>query len=431
MSHSPHQRYLDQAAAHAKAGRRQRAESIYRQILRQEPEHAEALFQMALSAFDASDWPTAIDYFQRLLVVRPELAEVHFNLGTILARVGQTAAAAAAFQQAIALKPDFADAHNNYGQLLLARGDLTETLACFVSAVEIAPHSLPAGVNMANTLIKLRRYDEAIVAAQRVVLEHPSTGEAHFTLGLALDFAEQRDAALASFRRAVELNPHQSEWRFHLAARGEDQIPTSAPAEYVRGLFDAYAERFDEHLVNSLHYRTPEHLLSAITTLAPERKFDMLDLGCGTGLCGNLLHSQAKRLVGVDLSPQMLKMAAKRGIYHELHVADIVSYLRGRQVEFDLIVSADVFVYIGDLAEVFALTTAALRPGGLFAFSVEAHDHEGYVLNEARRYAHSLPYLRALASEHGLIERSVDPVVLRVDYGATVVGTIVVLERAA
>lgn len=429
MSSSSQRRYLDQAAAHAKAGRSQRAESIYRQILRQEPGNTEALFQIAILAIDAADWPTAIAYFRKLLSERPELAEVHFNLGTILARVGQIDEAMNSFQQAIAMQPEFSDAYNNLGQILLARGDLEAALQHFTKASALAPQSLPANMNVTNTLLKLRRYDEAVTAAQRLVESHPTAGEAHFTLGLALDFAEQREAAVASFRKAVELRPDEAEWKFHLAARGEEQVPTIAPAEYVRTLFDAYAERFDEHLVGNLHYRTPEHLLAAITAVAPERTFEMLDLGCGTGLCGNLLHTRATRLVGIDLAPQMIKVAERRGIYTELQVADIAGYLRGRQAEFDLIVSADVFVYIGDLAEVFALTATALRPGGLFAFSVEAHDHEGYVLNEARRYAHSLPYLRALAAEHGLRELSVDPVVLRVDYGATVVGTVIVLEK--
>jgi predicted TPR repeat methyltransferase len=226
----------------------------------------------------------------------------------------------------------------------------------------------------------------------------------------------------------VRLNPGASEWRFHLAARG-GETPKAPPAEYVASLFDSYAERFDEHLVGELGYRGPEQLLAAVTAAAPDRKLDIMDLGCGTGLCGAMFRPLAKTLMGCDLSPQMVKAAKNRGCYDEVLVGDIRAALADRKAQFDLILAADVFIYVGDLAEVFPLAYVALRAGGLFAFTVEAHDGSGYVLRPTRRYAHNLEYLRGLATANGFVEQSAETVVLRTDRGAEVRGWVVVLRK--
>jgi predicted TPR repeat methyltransferase len=134
-------------------------------------------------------------------------------------------------------------------------------------------------------------------------------------------------------------------------------------------------------------------------------------------------------MAGVDLAPRMISAARRRGCYHELAVGDIATALRPCVASFDLVLAADVFVYIGDLAETFGLAAIALRPAGLFAFSVEAHEGEAYVLGPTRRYQHSLAYVRKLAAEHGLTEAHAQRSVLRTDAGAEVTGWIVVLRK--
>ena len=100
-------------------------------------------------------------------------------------------------------------------------------------------------------------------------------------------------------------------------------------------------------------------------------RLDVLDAGCGTGLCGVLVAPFARRLVGVDLSEGMLAHAKEKNVYHALMKAELTEYLRDNSEAFDLIVSADTLVYFGDLEGVIAACAGALRPNGLLVFTLE------------------------------------------------------------
>ena len=98
---------------------------------------------------------------------------------------------------------------------------------------------------------------------------------------------------------------------------------------------------------------------------------DVLDAGCGTGLCGPLVAPYARRLVGVDLSEGMLARARARNVYDELVRRELTAYLHDCTGAFDVIVSADTLVYFGPLEEVLAAAGNALRAGGVLIFTVE------------------------------------------------------------
>ena len=157
----------------------------------------------------------------------------------------------------------------------------------------------------------------------------------------------------------------------------------------------------------------------------------MLDLGCGTGLCGMPFRDIVKRLTGVDLSPRMIRKARERGIYDELLLGDLLTPLQGRDARYDLIVAADVFIYVGDLSAIFAACKIALRPGGLFAFSTEHEaDAPSYVLRTSGRYAHPTEYIRTQAHEVGLTEFSIEQAIIRQEEGNPVAGQIFVFQQS-
>jgi predicted TPR repeat methyltransferase len=197
-----------------------------------------------------------------------------------------------------------------------------------------------------------------------------------------------------------------------------------------------------------MEYKVPQALFDAVSSAAPAqsrlqtqiapsrrgstavnpRKLDIADLGCGTGQCGVLFRPLARTLTGVDLAPNMIAKARERNVYDELIVADIADFLAARPAAYDLALAADVFIYIGDMGPVFKAARRALRPGGMFAFSLETHEGQGYVVRTSRRYAQSLPYLRECAADHGFVESSVTPVVVRKEYKRNVDGVIAVLR---
>ncbi len=430
MTSAATDRRLEQARQHAAAGRLARAETIFRQVLRAEPSCATAWMDWAALLHDSGRLQEACAAYERLTNLRPDLPEAHYNHGTLLAELGHDELAIVALTRAVELAPDGQEAHNNLGLLYRKRGDRERALESFQRA-SADTAMLAALVNLGTTLLELGRSDEAVSACERAVAAYPQSGAAYFHLGLAQEATGNAEAAIASFQEAVRLDPGVEQWRFHLAARTGQAPPAAAPAEYVAALFDRYAERFDEHLVERLGYQTPQRLTEAIVAAGASSGLNILDLGCGTGLAGVCLKPLARRLVGVDLSPQMIEEATKRDLYDELSVAEITDFLARQREDFDLVVAADVFVYVGDLAETIRLATLVLRPGGLLAFSTEAHDGEGYKLLPGRRFAHSLEYLQEVSRGHGLVEVSSTRTVLRRELGADVVGWLVVLRRAA
>jgi predicted TPR repeat methyltransferase len=280
---------------------------------------------------------------------------------------------------------------------------------------------------------------DAVAAADlvRQVLEIvPGFAAGWFLLGQAEEQAEQREAAQAAFVEALRLDPEDRLGAgVRLAQLGAVEAGTAMSAAYVRQLFDDYAIRFDRHLVKSLHYRAPELLHDAVRRtcskrLAPFRFTDALDLGCGTGLAGEAFRAECGRLAGIDLSPEIVRRAQAKRVYDELAVGEIAAWLGTREAaSADLVLAADVFVYIADLGPVFAQAARVLRRSGLFAFTVQAHAGEGVALGEDARYVHGERYLRDLAADSGFAVALLEPASTRQDRGTDVPGLIAVLQK--
>jgi predicted TPR repeat methyltransferase len=284
----------------------------------------------------------------------------------------------------------------------------------------------------------LKEGDAAAAAdlARQALEIAPGFAAGWFLLGQAEQALEHREAAQAAFAEALRLDPEDSLGAgLRLAQLGAGEPDRAMSPAYVRQLFDDYAIRFDRHLVKSLNYRAPALLHDSVRRtcskrLRPFRFNEALDLGCGTGLAGEAFRAECGRLAGIDLSPEMVRRAEAKRIYDELAVGDGAAWLAMRNdASADLVLAADVFVYIADLAPIFAGVARVLRPAGLFAFTVQAHAGEGVALGEDARYAHGEPYLRELAARSGLAVALLETVSTRHDRGADVPGLILVLAR--
>jgi predicted TPR repeat methyltransferase len=222
--------------------------------------------------------------------------------------------------------------------------------------------------------------------------------------------------------------------RLQLARLGADQTTPAMTATYVRRLFDQQAERFDETLVERLAYRGPAILLDAVRKVAGMqlRIGSMLDLGCGTGLAGAAFRPCVGWLVGIDLSPAMIAQARAKGIYDRLTVSDLGNFLDAQadtRALYHLVLAADVFVYVSDLAPVVAAAARVLAPTGLFAFTVETHPGDGVVLQSTLRYAHGAAHVRRAIVEAGLELLRLDHAPIRTEQGASVACLVVVASR--
>jgi len=314
----------------------------------------------------------------------------------ILVERGEAPAAEPLIQGAIALAPEVAWYHLNLAHACAAAGHDERAVAAMTASAELDPASA------------IPRYDLA-----RHHLRHGRPA-----------------AALAALRDVLAREPRHARAGFLVASLTGAHVDT-APADFVTELFDSYAPSFEAHLVNALDYKAPtqlaERLAAAGHTAA--RAWHVVDLGCGSGLGGAAFRGFARHLVGSDLSPRMVELARRRGVYDELHVEDLIATL-GRTANADLIVAADVFIYVGALDAAFAAAARGLRPDGLFAFSTERGDGDGFRLLPTRRYAHGDGYIRALAARHGFAIHDAADTVLRIEQGAPIAGMLYVLAAA-
>jgi predicted TPR repeat methyltransferase len=219
-----------------------------------------------------------------------------------------------------------------------------------------------------------------------------------------------------------------------LAAHGAGPAADGTAVSYVEALFDQYAPQFEQALVERLGYRVPEMLDDLVNQemalLGIEGFARALDLGCGTGLMGRHLRGKSDFLEGIDVSAAMIAETARKGIYDSLQKAELVAALNARRADADLVTAADVFIYCGALPPVLAALVPAMRPGGLVAFSLEAHEGpEPLFLRPSLRYAHGVDATRDALVVAGLEVLRFETAVLRFDRGAPITGMLILARR--
>lgn len=405
------------------------AAELYHKIIRSDPGHVDALYMLGTLKAEQGDLASAQQLlgqaallapqsamiqnnlgnvylksgradeaamcYQRALQYNPNLPETHFNLASICMRQGKPALAAHGFEMAAALKPDFVQAHFSLGNLYKSLGDDALAIRSYRKAVELAPTSHEAWYGLANTLA--------------------ANGE----------LAE----AATCFGRLLELNPGDESAKFALAAL-QGKTPATAPRGHVAGIFDEMAREFDSHLAQ-LDYRVPEMLKELLVGNAgPGAHFaNCIDLGCGTGMSGAAFRQYADRVSGVDVAGKMIAAARDKGIYDALYEEDLTAYLLQNDERFDLVLAADVFIYVGALDGLFAAVKQRTLPGACFLFSIERCDDADYVLRSSGRYAHSRAYIERMAAQFGFAIAASSPARIRMEAGAPLMGGIFMLRR--
>jgi protein O-GlcNAc transferase len=218
MTHSPTQLTLDLALQHHQAGRLHEAESLYRQILTQDPAHNAAMHLLAEIARQTGRDDLALDLTRRALALNPNLPSAHNNLGNLLRDKGQLDEAIAAYRHAIALRPTYAEAHSNLASALKNKGQLDEAIAACRQAIALKPDYAPAHSNLGNILRMTGRLDAAIAACQQAIALNPNLPEAHNNLGNALRDNGQLDEAISAYRQTIALNPNLPETHSNLGS---------------------------------------------------------------------------------------------------------------------------------------------------------------------------------------------------------------------
>ena len=417
-----------------RAGDLPAAQAIYNAILEPFPDHPDALHFLGLVHHARGEVAKAVELVERSLRVAPDVALFWNNFGNIQLQKAQVDEAFDAFQRCIAIDPGFADAHNNLGVLLRARKEPDLAEASYRRAMELRPDFVDALSNMANLKMAQGKLAEAIEYNLRVFTLRPENDNSRRMLAYAYAQLGEIDKARKIFADWLEMEPDNPIAEHHFLALGISEPPSRASDAYVVSVFDTFAAGFDSKLA-LLHYKAPE-LVGAMAAkiLAPATaSLDVLDAGCGTGLCGPLLRAHARRLTGVDLSPKMLDQARERGGYDELQTHELTAFIDRHPDSHDLIVSADTLCYFGDLAETAAAAARSLRKGGSLIFTVEesVEKPDYYELFLHGRYGHGETYIRRTLEGAGLVIVQIDRETLRLEFGKPVAGLVVAARKPA
>jgi predicted TPR repeat methyltransferase len=381
--------WFDQGVAASNDGRRREAETAFRAALAIDPDHGEAHFGLGLTLMAERRFVDAAPHL-RQAAETPDAPAIWWTcLGQALYMGGAFAQSVAAFDAAERL------------ELLLENAALTRaqarTFALMIDGqveAALAPHG-----------------DNALAVAQ----------EAFAVFGVF----GHLDAARAVGAWIVAQTPSDPVPAYMLRVLADPTVSRAPPA-YVEAHFDAFADRFDHQLVDLLDYQAPT-LMADLLAQHVDGLSEILDLGCGTGLAAAPLARFGGHLTGVDLSGAMLAKAAERQAYGRLVQADAVAFLGEHAGAFDLIFSADVLIYFGDLAELLVAATDALRPGGYLAISIELSDRDWTVLTSGR-FAHGDAYVRGLlAPAFDLLARQTIP--LRREGSGVAEGCLYILRR--
>jgi len=405
------------------------AQELYRRVLETAPNHPHALHYAGVLAHQQGRSDEGVVLIERSLALEPDRADCYSNLGIIFQSAGKLERAIEAYQRALAIDPSHANAHNNLGVLLRATGKPAEAEAAYRTAIQLNPDHIDAYTNLGILLDGLKRTEEAAACFCKVITLRPKHREARRLLALAHCTLGEIGDAVHIFEEWLDEEPRDPIALHMLAACTGRDVPARASNGFVERTFDRFASSFEAKLAR-LSYRAPALVAAMLedSGLEPSKRLDVLDAGCGTGLCGPLVAPYARRLVGVDLSEGMLAHAKEKNVYDALMKTELTEYLRDNSEAFDLIVSADTLVYFGDLDSVFTAAAGALRPNGLLVFTLE-HAVGGeagvdYRLELHGRYSHARAYVEQLLAVARL-QPEIIHAELRMEAGAAVAGLVI------
>ncbi|ADE10820.1 tetratricopeptide repeat protein [Sideroxydans lithotrophicus] len=410
------------------------AEALYREIIQADPGNAQAMHYLGYLLQQTDRLAEAHEQLAAAIALDDRHSEWHFNLGIVLSKQGQAAAAAEAFSKAVVIDPGKYFYWTNLGAACESNQEWVIAEQCYQAAIDIDPDCPDAFFLMSALCLKLERFQEAQHFNYRGIVVSPAGSKPKVVVGQALYELGRVDDAIALLEDWLVEEPGNPVATHLLAAYRGRQIPAQCSNPYVEQTFDEFANSF-ENVLGRLKYCGPQLVQDFVAGLdIPAASLSALDLGCGTGLIGEVLKPYARELVGVDLSQAMLDRAAAKRIYRQVHKTDITEFLHAGRERYDLIACMDTFIYLGRLEEVAELLYQNLVPGGLLIFSTEKLSNssgQDYRLNISGRYSHHQDYLDRILRDAGFAMKQIRDMAIRTESGCPIEGQFVCVSRPA
>ncbi len=438
---------------------------LYKQVMNIDPDHAESCFYTALLLGEAGSHDKALPFLEKAHERHPFLPAISYQLGICQYILGQNEPAIKSFEKVIdidkghwlaaynlgaayhaidkipeaidayamaaRLNPQDADIFFNLGLAYKKAGVPEEALKAYCKAIEIKPEDPEVHYNLGRLYNDTGHKKEAILSLEMAIGLRPDFGAALTNLGVLYSSEDMRDKAIAVYEKLIKIG-HNPTAAQHILNALKGNTTDAAPIAYIKELYDDFAGHFEKRLLGDLGYNTPQKLVNFLQEHNGTQTAyaQMLDLGCGTGLCGQAFAGMTGSITGVDLSAKMIEKARDKNIYDQLVEDNIISFLENPTQAYDLIVAGDVLIYLGELKGVFQLLPKSLSGEGKIIFSTEHFDGKGYKLRSSGRYAHSKSYINVLAQEKNLQISAVESTNLRKENGQWIVGEIYIISHS-
>lgn len=352
----------------------------------------------------------------------------------------------------------------NEASSLQKSGLITHAIDIYINILKNNSTNFEANFEIGNCYEKIKNYNKALLHLKKAINLNDKCYKCHYSMAKIYDKLSKFEFSLFHLKKVIKIRPDFHDILFsiaqcyrkmadeenmldyinktlekipehpganHFLASLNKEIRSQYSAEYTEDLFDRYADHFEDHLVISLKYKVPFIIKDKLKSLNLSKNSKVLDLGCGTGLLGRTIIEEYPNIVGVDISTNMIKETRKKEIYSELYISDIYEFLLQNDKKFDLIIAADVFIYIGDIETIFFELKKCLTSNGYFIFTIELSSEiniKNFQLAKTGRFSHDIDYIESLCNNIGLEIVEKEEVILREENKIGQKGVIFVLK---
>ncbi len=400
------QKFFKKGLIKQKGGDFVAAENFYKRALRYDPMHLDANYLLGTLYAEKRDLNKALKFLRQAAEINPRSHMIQNNLGNVYQMSGQIDQAMNCYRRTLEIEPNMPEVQNNLGNLYKNNQQFAEAEACYRRALLSRPDFVEGYCNLGVVLRGQKKYPESIDNFGKALELSPSFKAAFEGLGICYAEMGDREQAIGFFKRYLELDPgDDSEIRLRLAQLNAGEMPKRYPAAVMLSTYEKKAQNWDTDIqLPEKAFFGPQQVREVLEQLKlpQERQLDILDIGCGTGICGEYLRAYARHLEGVDLSPHMLAQAKKKTCYDKLACAEAIAYMQDCETTFDLIVASGVLILFGDLMPVFQAAARLLNPGGIFVFTLYRSEAEPVTVRYNLHFAHSASYVRETAEATGL-----------------------------
>ena len=199
------------AMQHHFDGRLAQAESMYRAVLAEEPDNADAPYFLGLMAREQGNVELAMDFMRRAVTANPS-GDIYLNaLAGTLAEAGRDDEAEMWFRRALGSNPKCVGAWIGLAAVLQRNARVLDAVACYEQALSIDPDNSTAHNDSGVALLALGRSGDAVRAFECALVGRPDFAEAHNNLGVACKMQNEWGRAIECYFRALDIRPDYPE----------------------------------------------------------------------------------------------------------------------------------------------------------------------------------------------------------------------------